>query len=164
MGVFIFVMGIIVLEGGAPMKFDVKIDEKCAETSVTIVAREMGDEVNELLNRLSSQQPHLITGVLDDNVIVVEADKIIRVYAENKKVYISTDDGEYYSKLRLYQFEERLPANEFVRISNSEIVNLKKIRDFDLSFSGSICVRFQSGCTTFVSRRYVSKIKNILGM
>jgi DNA-binding LytR/AlgR family response regulator len=154
----------MVFEGGALMKFDVKIDEKCVETSVTIVAREMGDEVNELLNRLSSQQPHLITGVQDDNVIVVEVDKIIRVYAENKKVYISTEDGEYYSKLRLYQFEERLPAKEFVRISNSEIVNLKKIRDFDLSFSGSICVRFQSGSTTFVSRRYVSKIKNILGM
>jgi DNA-binding LytR/AlgR family response regulator len=106
----------------------------------------------------------VITGFREDSAAIVEADKILRIYASNQKVFIVTDNGEYKARLRLYQFEERLFANEFVRISNSEIINLKKVRDFDLSFAGSSCVRFLNGDTTFVSRRYVAKIKTILGM
>ena len=146
------------------MKVEVQLDEKCEETTVTIVAKGMTDEVNELFNRLSCQCPNVITGFREDSAAIVEADRILRVYASNQKVFIVTDDGEYTARLRLYQFEERLSGNEFVRISNSEIINLKKVRDFDLSFAGSICVRFLNGDTTFVSRRYVAKIKNILGM
>ena len=52
----------------------------------------------------------------------------------------------------------------FVRISNSEIINLKKVKSFDLSFAGTICVTLSNGQTTYVSRRYVSKIKQVLGM
>ena len=51
-----------------------------------------------------------------------------------------------------------------MRISNSEIVNLKKVRGFDLSFAGTICVSLSDGSVTYVSRRYVSKIKQVLGI
>lgn len=146
------------------MRLEVKIDEKCEETTVTIVAKEMSEDVNELINRLSNQCPDLIAGFRGDSAAIVETDKIIRVYASMQKVFIVADDDEYTARLRLYQFEERLPGNEFVRISNSEIINLKKVRDFDLSFAGSICVRFANGSTTYVSRRYVAKIKKILGL
>ena len=52
----------------------------------------------------------------------------------------------------------------FVRISNSEIVNLKKVRSIDLSFVGTICMEMTDGEVSYVSRRYVSKIKKILGL
>ena len=52
----------------------------------------------------------------------------------------------------------------FVRISNSEIINLKKVSGFDLSFVGTICVSLSNGTVTYASRRYVSKIKDLLGM
>lgn len=60
--------------------------------------------------------------------------------------------------------EERLNSNYFIRISNSEIINLKKVKNFDLSFTGTICVELMNGTTTYVSRRYVSKMKTILGI
>lgn len=43
-------------------------------------------------------------------------------------------------------------------------INLKKVRNFDLSLSGTICVTLSDGTATYVSRRYVSKIKKILGL
>lgn len=145
------------------MKVDIRLDEKCEETTVAIVAKEMTDEVNELLNRLSNQYPNVITGFRDGNAVIIDIKKIIRIYAANKKVYVISEDGEYTVRLRLHQLEERLP-HEFVRTSNSEIINFQKVKDLDLSFAGSICVRFLNGNTTYVSRRYVTKIKNILGM
>ena len=89
---------------------------------------------------------------------------MIRVYANAGKVFAVTDKGEYITRLRLYEMEERLNSNQFVRISNSEIINFKKVKNFDLSFTGTICVEFMNGTTTYVSRRYISKIKTILGI
>lgn len=65
---------------------------------------------------------------------------------------------------RLYELEERLDKGSFVRISNSEIINMKKVKGFDLSFTGTICVSLSNGTTTYVSRRYVAKIKQVLGI
>ena len=62
------------------------------------------------------------------------------------------------------QAEEKLSGRKFVRISNSEIINLNKTANFDLSFVGTIQVKLKNGDTTFVSRRYVSEIKKILGI
>lgn len=72
--------------------------------------------------------------------------------------------GEYVLRSRLYELEERLSKELFVRISNSEIVNLKKVEKFDLSLSGTICVVLQDRTVCYVSRRYVAKIKQALGI
>ncbi|MDR1003143.1 MAG: LytTR family transcriptional regulator [Oscillospiraceae bacterium] len=149
------------------MKVEIKIDSQYEETSVIIVTNELTDEVRELSKMLSGSNERFIVGFADGasgTAAVLENDKIIRIYSANQKVRIVTENGEYISKLRLYELEERLPRGEFVRVSNSEIVHLSKVKDFDLSFSGSICVRFSDNSTTYVSRRYVSKIKKYLGM
>ena len=74
-------------------------------------------------------------------------------------VEFADDTYDAFSKL-----EQTLAGLGFVRISNSEIVNLKKVRGFDLSFAGTICVSLSDGSATYVSRRYVAKIKQVLGI
>ena len=95
---------------------------------------------------------------------MIEPQTIIRIYAASGKVFAVTEKGVYTLRLRLYELEERLNGSRFVRISNSEIINLQKVNCFDLSFTGTICVKLSDGATTYVSRRYVSKIKKILGI
>lgn len=95
---------------------------------------------------------------------ILEPADLIRIYANSGKVFAVTGKGEYTLQLRLYEAEERLPSNQFIRISNSEIINLKKVNNFDLSFTGTICVKLSNGITTYVSRRYVPKLKKILGI
>ena len=79
-------------------------------------------------------------------------------------LFRSTEKGEYALKFRMYELEEKLDKNCFVRISNSEIINLKKVKSFDLSLTGTICVKMKNGRVTYASRRYVSKIKQVLGI
>ncbi len=89
---------------------------------------------------------------------------MIRIYLNSGKVVAVTDKGEYVLRLRLYEIENLLLTDQFIRISNSEIINLKKVNNFDLSFTGTICVKLSNGVTTYVSRRYVPKLKKILGI
>jgi len=51
-----------------------------------------------------------------------------------------------------------------VEILVIQIKNVKKIRDIDLSIIGRICIRFEDNTQTYVSRRYIPKIKKHLGI
>ena len=146
------------------MKIEIKIDEDCTETKIVVVTSKVTEEVNEIVKRLSSEQPQMIAGFKDEQATMLEPNQIYRVYASDGKVYAEAENGTHLLRLRLYEAEQRLAKCSFVRISNSEIINLKKVKGFDLSFVGTICVSLSNGTATYVSRRYVAKIKQLLGL
>ena len=146
------------------MKIEVKVDAACAETTVVITTGKVTDEIQQLVRRLSQDAPQVIVGFQEDEAVILTQEEILRVFAEGGKVFAQTPNGMFHMRLRLYELEERLDGKRFVRISNSEIVNLNWIRGFDLSFAGTICVRMKNDAVTYVSRRYVAKIKQVLGL
>lgn len=146
------------------MQIEIKIDGSCTKPRIVVITDSMTDEINDIIKRLSDDTPQVLSGIKDEKLEILEQSDLIRVYANSGKVYAVTDNDEYILRFRLYELEERLPRDKFVRISNSEIINLKKIKNFDLSFTGTICVKFLNGTVTYVSRRYVAKIKQILGV
>ncbi len=146
------------------MQIKIKLNSMYKEPEIVIFTAEMSADIERVFKLLSDEKPKIIAGIKDDKVEVIEPADIIRIYANFKKVFAVTDKGEYMLKLRLYEAEERLNTDEFVRISKSEIVNLKKVKSFDLNFSGTICVRLLNNEVTYVSRRYVAEIKRVLGM
>ena len=147
------------------MKLNIKIDTNVTEPEALIITPKMNEEVSRIADFIEklNGMTAVISGTKDDRVEILEQDALIRIYAEGGKVFARTEGGLYQLRLRLYELEERLDAGEFVRISNSEIVNLKKVKSIDLSFSGTICMEMSKE-VSYVSRRYVSKIKKILGL
>ena len=146
------------------MKVEIKIDDSYIEPKILILTAAMTEDVNLILNKLSENTPQVISGCKNEKIEVIEQEDLIRVYAGSGKVFAVTEKGEYTVRFRLYEIEKRLNHNQFVRISNSEIINLKKVNNFDLSFTGTIRVELTNGTAAYVSRRYVSKIKKILGI
>lgn len=146
------------------MQIEIKMDENYREPKIIIMTDKMTDEVNDIVKKLSVEEPQLIAGFKDDSVQVIDPSSIYRVYAQSGKVFAETSNGNYLLKLRLYEAEERLEKLSFVRISNSDIINLKRVKSFDLSFAGTICITLSNGTVTYVSRRTVSKIKKLLGL
>lgn len=146
------------------MQVEIKIDASYTEPKVIILTNAMTEEVNAIVQKLSDHNLPIISGSRDGKTKILEQDDLLRIYAGGGKVYAMADSGEYLLRLRLYEAEERLNPAQFVRISNSEIINLKKVKNFDLSFTGTISVEMTNGTTTYVSRRYVAKIKKILGL
>ena len=146
------------------MQVEIKIDSSYTDPKIIIMTAYMTDEVSSIVKKLSENVSQIIPGYKDEKIEILEPADLIRIYANSGKVFAVTGKGEYTLQLRLYEAEERLPSNQFIRISNSEIINLKKVNNFDLSFTGTICVKLSNGITTYVSRRYVPKLKKILGI
>ena len=146
------------------MQIEIQIDENCKEPKIIVITDEMNDEINKIVERLSEARPNMIAGFRNDMAEVLDPSGIYRVFAESGKVFAETNHGVFVLRMRLYEAEERLDCKTFVRISNSEIVNLKEVKNFDLSFAGTICVTLLNGTVTYVSRRYVAGIKQLLGI
>ena len=148
------------------MKLNIEIDTNIEEPVALITTPRMTDEVTRVVDFISKLDDitTVISGIRDDKVELLEQESIFRIYAEEGKVLARTESGLYQIRLRLYELEERLDDSKFVRISNSEIVNLKKVKSLDLSFVGTICMELSNGEVSYVSRRYVSKIKKKLGL
>ncbi|MDD6038976.1 MAG: LytTR family DNA-binding domain-containing protein [bacterium] len=148
------------------MQLRIKIDANYEEPEALITTAHMTDEVNRIIDFINQTNTvsTIIPGIRNDKVELLTQDSLIRIYAEGGKVYAKTISGLYQLRLRLYELEERLDDTVFVRISNSEIVNLKKVNSLDLSFVGTICMELSNGDVSYVSRRYVPRIKKILGL
>ena len=65
--------------------------------------------------------------------------------------------------LRLYQLEELLPS-DFLKINQSCLVNIEKIKRFDSSIGASLRVMLDDGDRDYVSRRQLKTVKERLGL
>ncbi len=144
------------------MNIEIKIDSSCIDPKIIIMAASVTEKGNNIIKILSEDTPRMITGIKEDKAEILDKPEII--YSDKGKTVCAAEKGTYIIKRRLYEIEDLLSGDSFVRISNSEIINLKKVNNFDMSFAGTICVKLSNGEKVYVSRRYVSKIKKILGL
>ena len=146
------------------MKVEIRI-EPGAEEKVVIFTDRLTPEIEQLAERLREQPPDRITAYSDRGVELLPVMQIMRIYGENQQIRVQSLDGNTYTlRGRLYEYESQLASRRFIRISNSEIVNGEMITGMDFSFSGTICLFLKGNVKTFVSRRYVSKIKKLFGV
>ena len=146
------------------MQIEFKHDPNQTEPKLTITAADLTDEIADLLRRLEHGQPGAVTAFQDERVFLLRPEDILRFYAEDKGVKAQTEAGAYAVRERLYELEEQLDPRSFVRISHSEIVNLRKVTGLDLKLSGTIKMTLEGGTACYVSRRFVKKIKLALGL
>lgn len=144
------------------MEIKIQLDSQYIDPEVHILTAAVTEEVQQLLRRISEEKPHAIVCYDEDSAVLVEQEQLIRVYGAKQKVYAQTELGEFTLRKRLYEMEILLDSGKFVRISNSEIVNLHYVRRLDLSITGTIGMQLKNGETVYVSRRYLSRIKTIL--
>lgn len=146
------------------MDFEIKIDEAYKLPKTFVYTDKITEEVLRIKSFVLENSESILIGFLDEKIKILNPAKIYRIYTENSKVFAESIDEKYLVKKRIYQLEEILKSKKFVRISNSELINLNLVDSFDLSYSGTISVKMKNNSKTFVSRRYVKKIKETLGI
>ena len=143
----------------------VKIDPTREDPLVVIHTAETSELVENLIyaveRYIDNEYPQIVAED-GDSVTMLNQWDIVRVFIENRKLVIKTETAEYRSRSTLQDLDEILDPDCFVRISRSEIINLKKTAGFDFSVAGTIKVLFEGGTETWVARRYVSAIRDVL--
>lgn len=146
------------------MKVELRVVPEREEPAVVVEVSALTGEAEALAQRIRGLFPRPVTLWQGERAVPVEPEKILRFYARDKGVFAQTGEGEFTVRARLYELEEELDGRTFVRISQSEIVNLKQVTALDLSLTGTIKITLTGGVVTYTSRRYVKKIKQALGL
>lgn len=132
------------------------------EEEVYIYSKERSSLVIEI-ERLVESNNHTIRGVNDEERIIVNPLDVCCFVSDNNKVFALIDDNKYQVKDKLYQLVESLNDN-FIKINQSCIANIKKMDRFKTSIGGAVLVVFENGYEDYISRRELKKVKERLGL
>ena len=147
------------------MKVEVQIDPRLEEPVIVLRAPSPTGEIEALAKQLrEAALPQPFTVYRGRKAVRVSRSMVLRFYTEDKGVYCQTAQGVFTVRQRLYELEEELAGTRFVRVSNSEIVNLDRVAALDLTLAGTIKMTLEGGTVCWVSRRYVKKIRQALGL
>ncbi|MBO1004219.1 LytTR family DNA-binding domain-containing protein [Pseudogracilibacillus auburnensis] len=146
------------------MKVNIDIDEEHEGTSITIQTDKWTDELEHLLTLIKKETPKRLFGVDEDQTILLNPKEIDFIYAENRKVYAALQNRRLEIRMKLYEIENMLASQHFMRFSKSVIGNINRIQRFELSFNGNLCVYFTSGNKEYITRKYVTSVKEKLAM
>lgn len=146
------------------MRISTNISNEFKEISVIINAPEMTERVQDLIKHISSINTNIsqIIASKNNNIYFIDLNNIICFFSKDSNNYLRTKDDTYIIKSALYQLEEQLCTSNFIRISNSCIINLKQVDFFDVSIIGNIFVKLKDGTKEKVSKRNLSKITKLI--
>lgn len=146
------------------MKIHMDINKDYDELTVIIKAKEITKEVTNLMEKLENNKDKTIVGKNNQKMYILNPQDITLFYTSNQKVYADSKDGTFEVKEKLYELEESLKGYSFVRISKFAIANINEIKNIEMFFNGTLVVNFNNGKQETISRRYVSKVKNFIGL
>ncbi|MEH7380253.1 LytTR family DNA-binding domain-containing protein [Bacillus sp. JJ1533] len=144
------------------MKLFLNIDKTLKETKITIEGPKLNEDIQELIDFINGREQQFLVGKKGEMQHILKPDEIHYFHSENDHIIAVTAADSFILKEKLYELEAMLPSKKFIRLSKSVIANLNQLSRFEASFNGTLCVYFKSGKKEYVSRTYVSKIKEVL--
>ncbi len=145
------------------MKIEIDIDDKYPDTEVVIKSPRLTRDIEKMVSwmRMLNMQIAVKQG---EETYLLDTEKILYIEAVERNTFIYTADATYESKLKLYEIEQELLEQDFIRISKQSIVNLKKIKSLKADVNRKIRLTLQNGEQIIVSRMYSDELRRRLGV
>ena len=142
------------------MKYQTIVDKEREEEVLIYVHQknEASQKIEAFVSGLSTE----LYGYRDKIAVRLSPSEIQCVTIQDGKSFAMTQDETYQLKERLYMLEDVL-GDSFLKINQSCIANIHKIKKFDATFSGALLVIFQNGYRDYVSRRRLKAVKERIG-
>jgi DNA-binding LytR/AlgR family response regulator len=146
------------------MKMKVRILENIENDQIEVVihCKQKNQEVLDIEKALLVFNPSIIVKKNDRNYTLTP-NQIFYFDSVDNRVFCYTKDEIYEISLKLYQVEDLLKTEGFIRISKSTVVNSIKIKSFKSRINGKMELMLISNEKLEISRNYVPKIKELLG-
>ncbi|MDD2261541.1 MAG: LytTR family DNA-binding domain-containing protein [Clostridia bacterium] len=105
-----------------------------------------------------------LTGKLEDSFHRINIDDVIYIESLAHDVLVHTSEAIYRIKERLWQLENLLDPDKFIRISNSVIVSKKAIKSIKPALSQKFMLKLKNEKIVDVTRSYYYIFKDKLGI
>jgi two-component system LytT family response regulator len=112
--------------------------------------------------RSNSQRQDRLVFKENGRVIFLRAEAIDWLESDGNYVKIHAGNDSHYVRDTLAGLEAQLPAEKFMRISRSTIVNLDRIREFQPMFYGDYSVLLQNGAKLSMTRNFRDRLEKLL--
>lgn len=123
----------------------------------------LDDDITLLLNQLKNGSSKMNFSK-ENKIILVEKKDILYFESVDDKVFAYTLEDFFETKFKLYELEQILPAKNFFRANKAVIVNLNKIKSLSPAFGGRFEAVLKNDYRVIISRNYVPKLKELLGL
>ena len=146
------------------MNVNLFVSRDIEEPYADIHTNELTDNITKAMSILESDDSNeMLVVKRGSDIALLEFSEIFMFRVEDKQVNVYTENQEYIIKKPLYQVEETL-TSDFVRISKTTIVNLKKIKRVAPSLKGMMFIELKNGLKDNISRKYLSEFKRALDL
>lgn len=145
------------------MKIEIHIDEKYNDLEVQIKAPKLTSEIEKMVSFMHMMDMKLLVKK-DDEIIFLETNQILYFETVERNTFVYTTEDIYMIDLRLYEVEQQLMDQGFIRISKMCILNLKKIQSLKADINRKIRVTLINGEQVIVSRNYADELRRRLGV
>jgi len=143
------------------MKITINESREVDETEIIIHCQQVDEQILRISASLRAYDQK-VTGVKDSQTFLLNASQLLYIETVDRKTFLYTDDGVYETPLRLYEFEERFPREDFIRVSKSCILNFDKVKSLRGDFGGKLLCTLENHENISVSRQYAIVIKKKL--
>ncbi len=122
------------------------------------------DKTVERLKTHIEQFDNRIKGSIRGEICFVDIGNIYYFDAVDNRTFLYTQEQCMEVAYRLYELEDMLSEQDFIRISKSQIVNIQKMKSLVPQMNRTLLVTMDNEERLCISRRYVKNIKERLGI
>jgi DNA-binding LytR/AlgR family response regulator len=133
------------------------------EDEIIIRCHNLDDKVMNLLYALKNETVPII-GYMDNKLVKLSPKDIYYFESVDNKVFAYTQNAVYEVRKKLYEIEKDFSHTDLLRISKSVIVNLAKVAYLRPIFNGRFEASLKNKEKVMISRQYVAKLKQKLGI
>jgi DNA-binding LytR/AlgR family response regulator len=145
------------------MRIVINESDNFDDTEVIINCRKTDEQVLRICAGLRMLDKK-VTGLLNEQTFILNASDILYIETVDRKTFLYTTGQVYESPLKLYELEERLAGDDFIRATKSCILNFGAVKSLRGDLGGRMQCTLQNGEIITVSRQYTNTIKQILGI
>lgn len=145
------------------MKINILEDQNINETEIIIKCKQKSEDIDKIIKLLEVDN-HLLICKKDKDIFQVSIDDIMFIESVDEKTFVYLQDIVYENQSKIYELEEKLNNNNFIRISKSCLLNLDFLRSVRAIINGKYEATLLNGEKLVINRSYMNNFRKVFGI
>lgn len=153
----------VIFKRGFTVKITIIDKKEDEEDEIIVKCSELDESLLELINSFKKGTAKL-SFYQGSKIVFFDETDIYYFESVENRVFAYTESEVYEIKLKLYELEEKYSYSDYFRANKAVLVNLDKVVSVSPAFGGRFEATLKNDCKIIISRMYVPKFKEKLGI